>query len=132
MQIEYPTSGVARALRVTRAVPLRRGAIAAITAVACAALASACGSSKSSSESSSGAKTNVDTARVALSIEQSVLTQRHIRAKVVCPATVAAVPRATFECIATSTATKPPHAVTKTPFLVTIQNARGYVTYAGK
>jgi hypothetical protein len=122
MQIEYPTSGV------TRAVPLRRGAIAAITALACAALASACGSS----ESSSGAKTNVDTAKVALSIEQSVLTQRHIRAKVACPATVAAVPRTTFECIATSTATKPPHAVTKTPFLVTVQTARGYVTYVGK
>jgi hypothetical protein len=123
MQIERPT------LIVARAVSLRRGALAAITALACAALASACGSSKSSTEA---AKTNVDTARVAADIEQTLFAKRHIHAKVVCPAAVAAVPGATFECIASSTATKPPHGVTKEPFVVTIQNARGYVTYVGK
>jgi Domain of unknown function (DUF4333) len=95
---------------------------------------SACGSSKSSTSSteSSTAKTKVDTARVALSIEQTVLTKRRIHAKVACPAEVPAVPGATFECIATSTATKPPNTVTKTAFVVTIQNTRGYVSYVGK
>jgi hypothetical protein len=125
MQTERPT------LRVVRAVPFRRGAVVAIAALACAALVSACGSSKTSTESST-AKTKVDTARVALSIEQTVLAKRGIHAKVACPAEVPAVPGATFECIATSTATKPPHAVSKTPFVVTIQSTRGYVTYVGK
>jgi hypothetical protein len=128
MQIERPTLTFTRPV----AVRLRRGAIGAITVLACAALASACGSSKGSTEGSGGAKTNVDTAKVAASIEQTVLTKRGIHAKVTCPATVAAVPSATFECIATNRATKPPFTVTKTPFLVTIQNARGYVTYVGK
>ena len=126
MHLEPPTSDTAPVLRVPHV------ALVAATALACAALMSACGSSKGSSESSSGAKTNVDTAKVAASIEQTVLTKRGIHTKVTCPATVAAVPGATFECIATSRATKPPFAVTKTPFLVTIQNARGYVTYVGK
>jgi secreted PhoX family phosphatase len=125
MQTERPT------LRVVRAVSFRRGAVVAIAALASALLVSACGSSKSSTESST-AKTKVDTARVALSIEQTVLVKRGIHAKVACPAEVPAVPGATFECIATSTATKPPHTVSKTPFVVTIQNARGYVTYVGK
>jgi secreted PhoX family phosphatase len=125
MQTERPT------LRVVRAVPFRRGAVVAIAALACAALVSACGSSKTSTESST-AKTKVDTARVALSIEQTVLAKRGIHAKVACPTEVPAVPGATFECIATSTAAKPPHAVSKTPFVVTIQSTRGYVTYVGK
>jgi len=43
-----------------------------------------------------------------------------------------AVPGSTFECTARITAAKPPHAVTSSPFLVTIQNNRGYVTYVGK
>jgi hypothetical protein len=103
-----------------------------MTALACAALVSACGSSKSSTESSNAAKTNVDTARVAVSIEQTILAKRRLHAKVVCPTAVPAVPGATFECIATTTATKAPHAAVKTPFVVTIQNTRGYVTYVGK
>lgn len=103
-----------------------------MAALACTALLSACGSSKSSTESGTAAKTNVDTARVAKSIEGSVLAQRHIQVKVTCPAAVPAVPGATFECIATSRAAKAPHAVIKTPFVATIQNSRGYVTYVGK
>lgn len=126
MQIEHPI------LRVTRARSLRRGAVVAIAALACAALASACGSSKSSTEGSSAAKTNVDTARVAADIEQTVLAKRHVQAKVTCPSVVPAAPGATFECLATSRATKPPHAPTTTHFVVTVQNARGYVTYVGK
>ena len=123
MQIERPTS------RVTHAVSFRRGAILAIAALASAALVSACGSSKGSSEGT--ATTNVDTARVAASIEGTLLAKRHITAKVACPAEVKAVKGATFECIATSSATKG-HPATKTPFVVTVQSSRGYVTYVGK
>jgi len=125
MQIEPP------ALRSTRGIPRVRGILVVITALAAAALMAACGSSKSG-ESSSAAKANVDTARVALSIEGTILEKRKLHSKVVCPAPMPAVPGNTFECIATVTAAKPPHTVTKTPFLVTIRNARGYVTYEGK
>jgi len=91
---------------------------------------SACGSSKSGE--TPGAKANVDTARVALSIEQTILSKRHLHSAVTCPAPMPAVPGNTFECIASVKAAKAPHTVSKTPFLVTIQNARGYVTYVGK
>jgi hypothetical protein len=82
--------------------------------------------------SATGATTNVDTLRTAQSIEQALLAKRGIHAKVVCPAVVPAVPGATFECIANYLATQPPHAVTRAPFLVTIQNAGGSVTFEGK
>jgi hypothetical protein len=82
--------------------------------------------------STAGAKTNVDTLRTAESIEQTLLTKRGIHAKVACPAVVPAVPGATFQCIASFRATQPPHAVTRAPFLVTIQNSSGYVTFEGK
>src|SRR5438876_12306941 len=126
MQTDLP------ALRITRGVSPLRGAIVAITALGCAALISACGSSKSGESSGSGAKANVDTARVALSIEQTILAKRKLHSKVTCPAPMPAVPGNTFECIASVIAAKPPHTVSKTPFVVTIQNLRGYVTYVGK
>jgi hypothetical protein len=74
----------------------------------------------------------VDTAKVARAIQGTLLEKRHAKSTVVCPAPMPAVPGNTFECIATVTSTKPPHTAAKTPFLVTIQNNRGYVTYAGK
>jgi hypothetical protein len=120
------------ALRIARGVSPRRGAVVAVTALACTALMGACGSSKSSTKSSPATTNNVNTAQVALSIEETVLAKRHSHVKVVCPATVPAIPGRTFECIATGRATKPPFTVTKTPFVVTVQSARGYVTYEGK
>jgi hypothetical protein len=102
----------------------------AAAALACAALLSACGGS--SSTSSEPATTTVNTAQVASSIKETVLTKRHLHVTVVCPASVPAEKGKTFECIATGHSTTPPHAVTKTPFLVTIQSNRGYVTYVGK
>ena len=124
MHIEPPTPRAARVVRV------RRGAIVAVTALACAALMSACGSSSSST--SSTAATKLDTARVALSIEQSILTERHLHAKVVCPTAVPQEQGKTFECVATTTSAKAPFTVTRTPFVVTVQNSKGYVTYQGK
>lgn len=123
MHIEPPSPTVARAVRA------RRGALVTATALACAALLSACGSS-SSSTSSTAAKTNLNTAHVAVSIEQSILSERHVHAKVSCPAIVPQKQGKTFVCIATTfKGTKP---TGKTPFAVTVQNDKGYVTYTGK
>ena len=74
----------------------------------------------------------MDTPKVALSIEQTILAKRHLKSTVTCPAPMPAVPGNTFECIASIAAAKPPHKVSKTPFLVTIRTARGYVTYEGR
>jgi hypothetical protein len=101
--------------------------VVVLTLLALAAFLSACGS-----KSSTSPKVNVDTAKVARSIEQSILAQRHLASTVVCPVTVPAVRGKTFECVATTqTAKKPPRPV-KTTFLVTVQNDRGGVTYVGK
>lgn len=122
-----PRPGVAPVVRV------RRGASVAVTAIACAALLSACGSSKSStSTTSSTGVTDLNTTRVARSIAQSILAQRHLRAKVVCPVTVVQEAGKTFECVATTRSTKKPYPLVNTPFVVTVENSKGYVTYTGK
>jgi hypothetical protein len=118
MPNQTPVSGTARGLRT-------RGTVAvAIATLACAGTVAACGSSGSSKK-----KTKLDTARVARSIEQSILSQRHLRAAVVCPPSVPQEQGRTFECTATL---KVKHRVVKTPFVVTIQNKKGFVTYVGK
>jgi hypothetical protein len=124
MPIETPTFSPRGALS------RRRGAGVAAATLACATLVSACGGS--SSTGSGPASTNLNTARVAKSIEDTLLEKRRLRSKVTCPAAVPQEAGRTFECIASITAAKPPHAVKNTPFLVTIQNNRGYVTYVGK
>jgi hypothetical protein len=125
MHIEPPTPIIARVVRT------RRGAIVAVAALVSAALISACGSSTSST-SSTGTKTNLDVARVARSIEQNILAQRHLRATVVCPPVVPQELGRVFECIATTRSTKAPFTEARTPFVVTIKNKGGYVTYVGK
>lgn len=109
----------------------RRAAGVALAAVACTSLISACGSSSSKS-STAGKATNLNTARVARSIQQSILAERHLKAKVVCPALVAQEPGKTFECVATTRAAKKRAPAVRTPFLVTVHNSKGYVTYVGK
>ena len=94
----------------------------------CAGLLSACGSKSSESTKT----TNLNTARVARSIEQSITSQRHLVAKVSCPSVVPQEAGRKFECVATTTSPKHPKSVVKTPFEVTIQNSHGYVTYVGK
>jgi hypothetical protein len=115
--------------RVLRAAGSRRGGIAAVAALVCTALISACGSSTSST-SSTPAKTDLNTKRVALSIEQSILSERHIHAKVSCPAVVPQQQGKSFVCIATTFKGKTPTGTT--PFAVTVQNNKGYVTYQAK
>jgi hypothetical protein len=119
-----------RNVRVAR---VRRGAGVA-SALACAALISACGSSSPSTGSASGkaATPDLNTTRVEHSIEQSILSERHLASTVVCPATVAQEVGKTFECVATTASAKKPSTLIKTPFIVTIRSKAGYVTYAGK
>jgi hypothetical protein len=92
----------------------------AIAAIAGTMLISACGSSKSSTPP----KTHLNTNRVAVSIEQSILKQRRLRAKVTCPAVVPQEPGRNFVCIATT------RKGVKTSFAVT-QSNNGNVTYQG-
>jgi len=105
-----------------------------LAALACAALISACGSSSSTSSSSTSSTSgtvHLNIARVETSIEQSILTQRHLSSKVVCPAVVIQEPGVKFECKATVASAKKKPAVV-TPFEVTVTNSKGYVTYVGK
>ena len=118
---------MSRSVHLNRASRVAGGSLAVL---ACAGLLAACGSSNSNSNGS--AKTKLNTARVARSIEQSILTQRHLRSKVVCPTSVPQEKGRKFECVATTETVKRPVKVGKTPFVVTVQNANGYVTYEGK
>src|ERR1700730_18274622 len=101
MHIE-PTPPEPTTQRTAPVVRARRGAIVGATALACAALISACGSS--SSTNSNPQKRN--TARVAASIEGSILTKRHLHATVTCPPEVPQEKGKTFVCVATSQSTK--------------------------
>jgi hypothetical protein len=69
---------------------------------------------------------DVDIARVMLSIEQTVLTHRHLHTKISCPSVVPLEAGRTFTCIARSEAGQ------ATPFRVTEQNASGAVTFVGE
>jgi hypothetical protein len=91
----------------------------------CAWLLGACGSGSATT------RTYLNTTRVARAIRRSILAQRHLKATVVCPPKVVQRP-GTFPCIATTIAPGKPHKKIKTPFVVTIHNSSGYVTYVGK
>jgi hypothetical protein len=117
-------------VRARRTVGARGRAIVGTLLVAVTAtLISACGSSKSSHP----AKVNLNIAHVEQSIEQSILSKRHLRAKVTCPAAVPQEKGRVFTCTATGTSTTGKHGKHKTPFTtpftVTVQNNQGYVTY---
>lgn len=59
------------------------------------------------------------------------MRQRHLASTVVCPPKVAQKP-GKFPCVATTLSVTTPHRAIKTPFIVTIHNDKGYVTYVGK
>lgn len=124
MPVELRLSAHSRTAR-----KLRRSSVPFALLLTGAALLGGCGSSSSSSTSST-VTTNLNTARVARSIEKSILTQRHLHYHVACPATVRREQGRTFECIANGRNAKHKPAVTR--FLVTIQNKSGSVTYVGK
>jgi hypothetical protein len=110
----------------SRCARARLGSIVIIAALT-AALLSACGSSSSTPSTSSTAtgsttKTILNTHRIELSIQRSILIERHIHAKVFCPRVVPQQAGRDFACIATT-------GKIRTPFAVVQQNNSGYVTY---
>jgi len=100
---------------------------AALALAACAALLGACGSSGHATKTTK----YLDVAKVERAIEQSIMSQRHLKATVRCPTKVLQKP-GKFACIATTRSVKKPHRKIKTPFVVTVHNAQGYVTYIGR
>jgi hypothetical protein len=106
----------------------RRVSIAVVAALAATALMSACGSSSSSSRPTLEASTPtaiLNTHRIELAIKQSILSERHIHAKVVCPSVVPQQKSRNFACIATV-------GTTKTPFAVIQTDNSGHVIYHAK
>jgi len=114
-------------------------------ASACAGLLGACGSStpgrQATTASTATTPTDLDTARIAASIERSILSERHLSSHVVCPSPVVQEAGVKFDCTATiAVAKKPPKKGKKpapaapvvTPFEVTVQTNQGYVTYVGR
>lgn len=99
--------------------------LAAATLLACAVTIGGCGGSGDSTAK------YLDMARVERAIERSIYSQRHLKSTIVCPKKVPQKP-GKFACIATTTSTKKPHKKIKTPFVVTVHNTSGYVTYIGK
>jgi hypothetical protein len=95
-----------------------------LASVACAGLIGACGSTTKKT-------TYLDVGRVERSIERSILAERNLRSTVECPTRVVQRP-GKFPCIATTFSAKKPGKSVKTPFLVTIHNDKGYVTYVGE
>jgi len=91
---------------------------AAILALALGPFLVACGSG-----STTGSEF-LSTKQTKLAIEQSILTQRHTSASVVCPTEVVREKGVTFQCVATT-----PNGA-KTVFRVVETNARGFVEYS--
>jgi hypothetical protein len=98
-----------------------RHATLALTLLAAVSLG-ACGSSSSTPPGNMPGKASLDTHRVALAIEQSILSERHIHAKVTCPAAEPQQKGHDFVCFATT-------GKATTPFAVTQTNNNGWVTY---
>lgn len=96
----------------------RSGASLVLTAAV--ALLAGCGGS--SSTTTPTAPATLDTHRVALAIQQSILSERHLSANVLCPLGIKQQKGVTFTCTATTK-------FGKTVFHVTVENDRGYVTY---
>jgi hypothetical protein len=101
-----------------------RAVVMTAVCVACAGLIGACGSTTKKT-------TYLDVGRVERSIERSILAERNLRSTVECPTRVVQRP-GKFPCIATTFGAKKPGKSVKTPFLVTIHNDKGYVTYVGE
>jgi hypothetical protein len=97
----------------------RRVVAGSISLLASALLLAACGSGSSSTSSEF-----LSTKQTRAAIEESILTQRHIHATVVCPTEVVREKGVTFQCVATT-----PNGA-KTVFHVVEANSRGYVEYS--
>jgi hypothetical protein len=108
-----------------------RGTVSGVAVFVCVGLLAACGSSGDASTTKHAGKTYLNVAHVERAIERSIKSQRHLESRVVCPTKVLQKP-GKFPCIATTFAHGKPHKQIKTPFVVTIHNTKGYVTYIGR
>lgn len=99
---------------------VRAGTAPGVAAIVVMALALAACGSKSSTTSSEF----LNTSQTKGAIEESVLTQRHIHATVVCPSEVVREKGVKFDCVATT-----PNGA-KAVFHVVEVNDRGYVEYS--
>jgi hypothetical protein len=111
-----------------RSCQARRGSIAVVAALAATVSMSACGSSSPSSKLTPETPTPIailNTHRIELAIKQSIISERHIHAKVTCPSVVPQQKSRNFACIATI-------GTTKTPFAVIQTDNSGHVTYHAK
>ena len=109
-----------------------RGATVAVAALAATGIISACGSTGGSSAPAPTKSVSLNTTAVAASIRDSIYKERGIHARVVCPPAMPQEAGRTFDCTAITLSAKRPSQVIKTPFVVTIVNSKGYVTYVGK
>jgi hypothetical protein len=112
--------------------PLRRALCSGSAATLVAVALAACGGSSSPAAKGSGKPTangTLNTPRVALAIENSILSERHIHAKVVCPPNVPQEKGLTFTCVATTSASKGHHPI-RTMFTVSQTDSNGHVYYA--
>src|SRR5436305_11816444 len=107
----------------------RRTALA-LAALLCPTTLAACGGSSNRDDQAATAQPNgrLNTARVALAIQQSILSQRHIHATVTCPPRVLQKKGRTFTCVAT-TYTKVGHHPVHTTFTVFQKDSNGNVFY---
>jgi hypothetical protein len=109
-----------------------RKMIASAMGTAALALLAGCGSSSNppGSSKSAHATANLNTARVALAIEQSIMSQRHLHSTVVCPPTIPQQHGLTFTCVATTLATTHHHRrPVRTLFTVFQKDDAGNVYY---
>jgi hypothetical protein len=112
--------------------------ITAALAVICATLAVLLVTQGSSSTTTTKpttvatAGTTMNTTRVANSIRASILAQRSLHSTVQCPGREPQEVGVTFTCTAMTHRLSAPHAVVRTPFVVTVQSSRGYATYVGR
>lgn len=88
----------------------------------------ACGGSSPNASTKAATSGTLNTPRVALAIQQSILSERHIRAQVVCPPNVPQKKGLTFTCVATTFTKKGHHAV-HTMFSVFQTDSAGHVYY---
>jgi Domain of unknown function (DUF4333) len=89
--------------------------------LAVTALLAGCGGGGSTA---SGRPRYLDTARVARAIAQSIATDRHLRARVVCPSGIVQRKNYQFACLAV-------YDGGQATFTVIQHDDRGHVTYAG-
>lgn len=113
-------------MRLYHADAMRRTRAAALTTLAAIAPLAGCGGGSSTSSSSrSATSAPLDTHKVATAIQQSILRERNVHARVNCPRHMIKRKHWHFVCIATTSAGQ-------TPFVVTEVNDSGAVSYVGK